>query len=111
MGMYMFVSEEDRITKRKVSDPHVNEEFQEALKYHPLLMIEEKEHLKKSLFGRTEVEVTYQIYHETPAWDGLPYQARYQISGSGPKAIVIAYLHGIINGAVHQQSINKLLGK
>jgi hypothetical protein len=35
MGMYMYVSEQDRTTKREVEDNEVNEEFQEALKYDP----------------------------------------------------------------------------
>jgi hypothetical protein len=107
MGLYMFINEQDRSRLRKVSDPSLNEEFQEALKYHPLLMIEEypvrrKRTFWSKWFKRPEPEMHYQLYHETPSWDGSPYQARYQISASGKKKTVIAYLHGIINGAVYQ---------
>ena len=103
MGMYMYVSEQDRVTKRKVSDEELNEIFQEALKYDPSLMIEEVlRRIKKGWFKSTPtVEYVYNIYHETPAHDGSAYQARYQFSGSGDKRTVTAYLHGIINGCVH----------
>ena len=107
MGMYMFVSELDRTTKRKVSDEYVNGEFQEALKYDPSLMIEEYRHVvRKSIWSKNKIETYYNIYHETPAHDGSAYQARYQFSGSGDKRIVVAYLHGIINGVVNRQEIS-----
>lgn len=99
--MYMYVSEQDRTTKRKVEDKEVNEEFQEALKYDPSLMIEQSNRvLKKGWFKKESVSF-FQIYHEAPATDGTAYQARYQLSGSGEKRIVVAYLHGIINGCIH----------
>lgn len=106
MGMYIYVSYEDRISKRKVSDKELNEEFQEALKYDPSLMIEEVlKRIKKGWFKSTQTaEYYYNIYHETPAFDGTAYQARYQCSGSGEKRIVTAYLHGIINGCVHSEN-------
>ena len=111
MGLYMYVTEEDRILKRKVSDEFINEEFQEALKHDPSLMIEEHTHPKRVRNGwfsyRLVVDTWYSVYHETSGRDGLPYQARLQSSGSGEKKIVVAYLHGIINGAVH--SSNKKL--
>jgi len=104
MGMYMYVSEQDRITKRKVSDVALNEEFQEALKYCPSLMIEErKEVFDYTWLGKPKYRTVYQLFHETPAFDGSAYQARYQMSGSGNKETVIAYLHGIINGCAYQQ--------
>jgi hypothetical protein len=94
------VSDQDRITKRVVKDKDVNEDFQEALKHDSSLMIEENYHLKKNgWFGKKERVAWYQIYHETPAYDGSAYQAIYHTSGSGEKRIVIAYLHGIINGS------------
>lgn len=100
MGIYIFVSDEDRTIKRKVTDVGVDTEFQEALKCDPSLMIHEN--IRKVIKGvfkkRIEDKTTYTIYHETPASDGTPYQARLQQSGSGDKTIVIAYLHGIING-------------
>ena len=103
MGIYMFVSDEDRITKRKVSDKVVNEEFQEALKFDPSLMIEEYIRSKRVMSGWFKTKIIdntrYSIYHESPSFDGSAYQARLQTSGSGDKRIVIAYLHGLINGA------------
>ena len=107
MGLYMYVSEGDRILKRKVSDEYINEEFQEALKCDPSLMIEENTRLKRVRNGwfryRMVEDKQYHIYHETPGSDGLPYQARLQSSGSGEKKVVVAYLHGIINGVVHKE--------
>lgn len=104
MGAYIFITEQDRVSKRKVSDEIVNEEFQEALKHDHSLMIEEHKYIiKKWLFGREINKTTYSIYHETPAFDGSPCQARFQSSGSGEKHVVIAYLHGIINGSVHRE--------
>lgn len=101
--MYIFISEQDRIEKRTiVFDKQLNEEFQEALKYDGSLMIEERsKFIKKGWFGKTQVIPIYNLYHETPAYDGSAYQARFQFSGSGTKEIVIAYLHGLINGCVN----------
>lgn len=106
MGAYIYVSEQDRIKMRRVSDPEVNEEFQEALKYDPSLMIEEYSHsVTKGFFKkRTEFTTRFTIYHESPGFDKSTYQARIQASASGEKKVVIAYLHGIINGVVHSQS-------
>ena len=101
----MYVTNEDRVNKRKVSDAFVNEEFQEALKCDHSLMIEEYIPKPKSgFFSWKDDEPTYSVYHEEPTHDGSPYQARLQASGSGTKAVVIAYLHGIINGAAAQQN-------
>lgn len=105
MGLYIYVSNEDRITKRKVSDEMVNEEFQAALKYDPSLMIEQYDRKIKKGFFKYENEILFNIYHETPANDGAAYQARLQMSASGQKTGVIAYLHGIVNGAMAQKSI------
>lgn len=106
MGMYMYVSEQDRTDKRRVTDDGVNEEFQEALKHDPSLMIEEIRtvRVRRRWLKREElVTVYYNLYHETPARDGSASQARYQSSGSGDKRVVIAYLHGIINGCAHRE--------
>ena len=100
----MFVKKEDRIKLSKVFDKEVNEEFQEARKLDPSILIEESYKVRKNNFLAKKQTVTYyQIYHETHPHDEVPYQARYQISGSGNKQIVIAYLHGIINGINHQK--------
>ncbi len=100
MGLYMFVNDQDRVTKRKVSDSDLNEIFQEALQYDPLLMIEEDRRVTRSFWGKRTEYLSYWIYHETPAHDGSAYQARLQMSASGSKPIVVAYLYGIINGAL-----------
>jgi len=104
MGMYMYVSEHDRTTKRKVEDREVNNLFQEALKYDPSLMIEQSTQVIKKGWFKKESVLFFQLYHETPAHDGSAYQARYQISGSGDKRILTAYLHGIINGCVNSDA-------
>ena len=101
----MYVSEQDRTTKRKVEDKEVNEEFQKALKYDSSLMIEQSNRVIKKGWLKKEIVPFFQLYHETPAHNGSAYQARYQMSGSGEKRIVIAYLHGIINGCVHSGTL------
>lgn len=97
MGMYIYISEQDRATKRVVEDPEVNEALQEALLYSPSLMIEQSARVAKRWGFRPKTVQLFQVYHEAPAHDGTAYQARYQMSGSGGKEIVIAYLHGVIN--------------
>lgn len=100
MGLYIFVNNEDRVTKRRVSDNDLNEIFQEALQYAPFLIIEEQRRVRRSFFGKRTEYISYSVYHETPAHDGSVYQARLQMSASGSKPIVVAYLYGIINGAL-----------
>lgn len=107
MGLYIYVSNQDRTEKRKVSDETINTEFQEVLKHDPSLMIEEHTNIVRKGFLKRRAEVkTYSVYHETPALDGSPYQARLQMSGSGEKKVVIAYLHGIINGCTCRVTVN-----
>lgn len=72
-------------------------------------MIEEYTHAVRRLWRKDVFETRYTIYHESPAFDGSVYQARCQISATGEKNVVVAYLHGIINGAVHYSE--KLLKK
>jgi len=107
MGMYMYVSEQDRIEKRKVSQKAINDIFQEALSYCPSLMIEERvryESKRIGLFRFTKLAVyTYNVFHETPALDGSPYQAMYMSCACGNVNVVFAYLYGIINGAMAQK--------
>lgn len=100
MGLYIFISETDRVNLRRVSDLEVNELFHDALKHDPSLMISETISKVKSVwFKKGTKEVTYNIYHECPSSDGKSYQARVNFYGSGTKRIVMAYLCGIINGA------------
>lgn len=106
MGLYIFISAEDRILKRMVhSDEEVNELFQSALKFDGSLMIDEYQVKAKTGLFKSKLETRYNLYHETPAADGSPYQARQQFSGSGRKDIVISYLHGIINGVRHYKEL------
>lgn len=98
--MYMFVTEWERERYSKVhNNEELDEEFQEARKYDNSLLIQEHTIFHKNFWKPMSCEITYQIYHETHP-DESPYQARYQMTGSGKKEIVIAYLHGIINGAL-----------
>jgi hypothetical protein len=84
---------------RKVLDPELNELFQEALQCDPSLLINDYPvRVRKGWFGST-IETRYELYHETPAHDGSAYQARIQRSASKNMDTLVAYLHGIINGA------------
>jgi hypothetical protein len=65
MGIYMYVTEQDRVTKRKVADKEVNESFQEALKLDRSLMIEEHKGFKKKLFKNEFKEI--KVW-----WDVIP---------------------------------------
>lgn len=94
----MFLSEWDRERFSKVSDKELNEEFQEARKYDNSLLISEYTKITRYLWKRDISETMYQVYHDTNPNEET-YQAIYQMSGSGSKGLVIAYLHGIINGA------------
>lgn len=105
MGCYIYISENDRLYERTVKDTDVNECFQEALKYCPSIMIDEIHSTIKKSFFKKELVTNFRLYHEVPAHDGSAYQARLQLSASGDKRIVIAYLHGIING--HQNTQTK----
>ena len=112
MGLYMYVSEEDRKTKRRVDDIEVNSAFQDALQFDKSLMIEEHKCYRKKWFKNeyVQTQIWWDVYHETPGYDGSAYQARLQLSASGSKEKVIAYLHGIVNGICHTM-INKLHGE
>lgn len=101
MGLYTYITETDRINMRKVKDIDVNEIFQEALEHDKSLMITERvETIKKGLFKKPQRVSYFTVYHETPALDDSAYQARVQLTASGSKSIVTAYLYGIINGAL-----------
>lgn len=100
MGLYIYITEKDRVNMRKVKDINVNELFQEALEHDDSLMISGRIDVKKRGFFKKPVEIShFTVYHERPAYDGSPYQARIQTSASGSEAVVTAYLYGIINGA------------
>lgn len=106
MGMYVFITNEDRVAKRKVTDVMLNGVFKEALKYDKSLMIDEIVFAKSKWF-KTVYETHYEVWHETPALDGSAYQARVQMSATGDEDIIYTYLYGIINGAnAHKHSLN-----
>jgi hypothetical protein len=103
MGLYTYITDQERVSMRKVFDPELNELFQEALQFDPSLLIKNypvriRKKLIKGWFSST-IETRYELYHETPASDGTAYQARIQISASKNMDTLVAYLHGIINGA------------
>lgn len=100
MGAYIYITEEDRIQMRTVTDSDVNEALQDALRFVPSLMIFERDDfVKESWFKKRKIYKSFTVFHEQFMSDGTPsHQARYQSSGSGRKEVTIAYLHGIING-------------
>ena len=102
MGIYIYLSEQQRKDWRTVKDKELNELFQEALGHDMTLMIseetcEEKEHW----WGKPVEKVYYTVYHEIFLKNGHPaYEAKHQIWGSGDRWVVLAYLCGIINGSL-----------
>ena len=109
MGLYMYVNQQDIDNMKKVEDKDVNREFQAALKIEPrLLMIQKTFWKNMGWFKKSEPIQYFDMYYEVPAANGMPYQARMQFSGSGTKDVVIAYLHGLINGAQLKQDSDDL---
>lgn len=101
MGIYAYIDENDRVNWRKIEDQQLKELFDEALQHDETLMISEHSFLERVSFFKKLKKVTeYTIFHEC-FMNGHPtYQAREQISASGSKQIVSAYLYGIINGSL-----------
>ena len=101
MGCYIYINENEQNSKRTVEDKELNELLQEALKYDKTIMLSSYSvYEKKSLFDKKKEIVHYSLYHEIFNNKGESMmEARQQISGSGKKEIVSAYLYGIINGA------------
>ena len=101
MGCYIYINENEQKSKRNVEDKELNELLQEALKYDKTIMLSSYSvYEKKSLFDKKKAIVHYSLYHEIFNDKGESMmEARQQISGSGKKEIVSAYLYGIINGA------------
>lgn len=107
MGMYMYVTEDDiKRMKRVDSDKDINELLKEALEYNGSLLIEESYNYREKkgyrgwLLGEKEKYFRYQVYFESPAHDGSPYQAQYVTTCNQSKTSVITYLFGIINGGL-----------
>lgn len=101
MGCYIYINENEKKSKRNVEDKELNELLQEALKYDKTIMLSSYSvYEKKLLFDKKKAIVHYSLYHEIFNNKGESMmEARQQISGSGKKEIVSAYLYGIINGA------------
>jgi hypothetical protein len=109
MGLYIYINAEDSIRMRKVTDKNLNNLFQEALKYDPSIMI--SEHVQTRRVGvrrKTEAYSTYSVFHEMSPFKGLPFEARLQSSASGDASVVVAYLHGIINGATNRTKVEPI---
>lgn len=104
MGLYIYITEQDRINMRKVADIELKELFDEALEHDKTLMISAVNYTEKQgLFKRPKTLIRYTIYHESLINDKRAYQAREQVSASGSKQLVMAYLYGIINGSYANQ--------
>lgn len=99
MGLYMYITSYDKVKMRWVTDKELNDDLQEALKFDKSIMISEHTQVRKRLFKKPISKTFYFVYHEVYFKDGESYQARQQMSASGYKEIVTAYLHGIVNGA------------
>lgn len=99
MGLFIYISEEETKRLKTVSDPELNELFQEALSVDSSLLIDEKEFMKTGWFGRHKYDKRYTLYHESRAHDGSAYQAQQVFGISSTKLSAMTYLFGIINGA------------
>lgn len=105
MGLYIYITEEETKRLKTVSDPELNELFQEALQADESLLIEEdyrrikKKGYKGWLMGEKEKTFDYTVYHESRAHDGSAYQAQQVYGISSTKLSAMTYLFGIINGA------------
>ena len=100
MGLYTYISDNEIKKWRKVKDEHINTLLQEALEIDKTLMISSHNFLfKKRWFKKNIYKNTYTVYHEQIGKKGQRfYEAREQMSASGEKRVVLAYLYGIING-------------
>lgn len=100
MGLYMYITSYDKNRMRWVTDKELNDDLQEALKFDKSIMISEHTEVRKRLFRKPVSKTFYFVYHEIFLKEGrTSYEARQQMSASGSKEIVTAYLHGIVNGA------------
>jgi hypothetical protein len=108
MGLYIYILENDREEMRKVKDNDVNRIFQEALEHDKSLLIRQSTWVEKTSFwGKKTTKEVFSIFHDCNP-NQPPYQARQQLSGSGSKAVALAYLYGIINGFEKARETNCL---
>ena len=105
MGMYIYVTDNDVKRMKTVnSNKELNEQLQEALQVDSSLLIKEttyytrKKGYKGWLLGEKEKNYRYTLYHESPAFDGSPYQALHMFCANDDLKTMFAYLFGIING-------------
>lgn len=113
----MYISEEEtKRMKRVYEDEEIDKLLQEALIYNDTLLIDADIIFRKErgykgwLLGYEQYHYRYQVYHESRAHDGSPYQARYQLCGT-TKREVMNYLYGIINGGIGMLRIQEKNGK
>ena len=110
MGLYIYLTDQDRINMRKVADVELKEIFDEALQHDKSLMISEFNHIERQgLFRKKKQIIRYSIYHECFSNGNPTFQARQQISASGSKQIVVAYLYGIINGSLSRIGLSSFI--
>jgi len=109
MGIYIYLTEQEKPFMKKVQCKELNELFKEAESYLPALLISEKcrEVNYGFLWRKIKYEYFYDVYHEHPDFNGGTYQARLQLSASGSKEKVSAYLYGIINHALYTLNNSK----
>ena len=109
MGLYIYLTDQDQISMRKVADVELKEIFDEALRHDKSLMISEINHTENRLFKKSKQSIRYSIYHECFMGGKSTFQARQQISASGSKQLVIAYLYGIINGSITRMGLSSFI--
>lgn len=101
MGLYMYITEADRKRFKKVTtDKELKDLFEEAVELDNSLLISEHSWTEKKWFKKPIIKHSYQIYHDCSP-NKPAYEARYQLSASGDKNVVMTYLYGIINGVLH----------
>lgn len=101
MGLYVYITDNDRVIWRRVADVELKEIFDEALIHDETLMIESINYTEKQgFFKKPKQTIRYSIYHECFMNGKQTHEARLQVSASGSKQLVMAYLYGIINGSL-----------
>lgn len=102
----MYITDLDLKTMRSVKDEKLDELFQEARLYDKTLLISEISwKYRKWFWGKEYIQTEYFTYHEVLDSNGKSmYQARQMFCASGDKKIVMAYLYGIINGHLKNES-------
>lgn len=100
--MYIYVTEQDVKEMSSVQDEELNKLLQEAREIDDRILVSEdyayrrKKGYKGWLLGEKEKYFEYQLYVESRAHDGSPYQAQYCMCASNYHTI-FAYLCGVIN--------------